>query len=180
MAQRQRLRENSRLQPPQSAGWSTWILAMVPFTNNRIIFEARSHGQEGYVKSDIGDALGGVGNNCGIYEWRATRNDQPKRVVYVGSTCPRGGLCPRLKNRIIGYCTNGNHKKDLINDALRKGYELWVRYKLAENVVEARGLENDLLAMYDYAWNVRSNGVIRGILPPPPMYSVMAGAQWTF
>ena len=139
---------------------------MVPFKNenNRINLEVRGQGQQGYMKSDIGVALGDVGNNCGIYEWRATRNDQPNRVVYVGSTCPREGLCPRLRNRIIGYCTNGNHKQVLINDALRKGYELWVRYKLAENVEEARRLENELLAMYDYAWNVRRNDFIRGTL----------------
>ena len=153
---------------------------MVPFRNenNRKHLEVRGQGQEGYINLAV--ALGDVGNNCGIYEWRATRNDQPNRVVYVGSTCPRGGLCPRLKKRIIGYCTNGNHKNHLITDALRKGYELWVRYKLAKNVENARGLENELLEKYDYAWNKRSNGVIRGILPPPPMNSGMAGAQWTF
>ena len=32
-----------------------------------------------------------------------------------------------LKGRIFEYHTNGSHKRDLINDALSRGYELWVR-----------------------------------------------------
>lgn len=141
---------------------------MVPFENenNRRNLEKRGQRQVGYTKSNIRDSLGRAGKNCGIYEWQATRDRQPNTVVYVGSTCPRGGSCPRLRNRIIGYCTDGNHKMDLINDALRKRYELWVRFKRAENVEQARNRENELLARYDYAWNIRNNDDIRNILPP--------------
>ena len=87
-------------------------------------------------------------------------------MVYVGSTCPRkkdDGVCLRLKSRIIGYCKYGNHKDILINDALSRGYELWVRYKEAGSVKEAQEWENDLLGKYDYAWNQRCNGGKHGI-----------------
>ena len=162
----QNFREDNNLQPPQSKDWSEWFLAMVPDDNDNDGKNLKERGkdQEGYMNSDLRDALDAVGNECGIYEWRATRDGQPDRVVYVGSTCPREGSSPKLKNRIIGYCTNGNHKTTLINDALQKGYKLEVRYKLAENVGEARDMENELLVMYNYAWNIRLNGV-RYILP---------------
>lgn len=110
-----------------------------------------------------------IGEVCGIYEWRASR--LPRRgpaihkVVYVGSTCPRQlGNFPRLRSRILNYCIHGNHEKELINDALNRGYELSVRYKEAANVEEATGLENELLKKYNYAWNIRNNA-IREVLP---------------
>jgi len=108
----------------------------------------------------------GLVDLCGIYEWRAakTRNGRKKRVVYVGSTCTRRGKFHGLRSRIINYCRNGNHKADLINDALRRGYKLEVRYKRAANEEGAKAQENQLLAMYNYAWNVRNNA-IRSILP---------------
>ena len=118
----------------------------------------------GYMWSNIANALGALGNLCGIYEWRAIRDGQPNRVVYVGSTCTRGDGCPRLRSRILGYCRHGNHKKDLINDALRRGYALEVRYKQADNVDDARKQENDLLANYNYAWNIRNNVAVRDVL----------------
>lgn len=86
-------------------------------------------------------------------------------MVYVGSTCPRkkdGGVCLRLKSRIIRYCRYGNHREVLINDALSQGYELWVRYKEAGSAEEAQEWENNLLDKYDYAWNERRNGGKKG------------------
>ena len=104
-----------------------------------------------------------VAGLCGICEFQA-RGTLPGQlqsaIVYVGSTCPRGadrGLCRRLNSRIINYCRHGNHKEDLINDALRRKYELWVRYKQARSAEEAQAWENALLAAYDYSWNVRNN-----------------------
>jgi len=85
-------------------------------------------------------------------------------VVYVGSTCTRNGRCERLKSRIVGYCKHGNHKAGLIKDELREGYELWVRVKQASGEEDAKAQENALLAMYDYAWNIRNNNSIRYVL----------------
>jgi len=72
-----------------------------------------------------------------------------------------------IKRQNLEYCTNGSHKKDLINDALERGYELWVRVKIStprRNCREdAERMENELLAKYNYAWNIRNNAV-RSIL----------------
>lgn len=140
---------------------------MVPknATSSKTFLKNRGPAQEGFMWSNIDDDLCEVGRLCGIYEWKATRPDQPDRVVYVGSTCTRNDGCERLKSRIIRYCKYGNHKKELISDALSNGYELWVRYKQAEGEECAKKMENELLAKYDYAWNTRENNRLREILP---------------
>ena len=125
MAAPDRLRENSRLQGEQHRGWSEWTRAMAPPDSNGRNLEPRGPGQVGYMFSSIETALGDLAVLCGIYEWRAkgTRPGQPNIVVYVGSTC----VCRRpqkLMSRIIRYCKYGNHKKDLINETLTRGYEL--------------------------------------------------------
>ena len=159
-----RLREKSRLQREQRRGWSDWTRAMVPPDSNGRHIEPRRPGQVGYISLSIEDALGDLDELCGIYEWRAkgTRFDQPNYVVYVGSTCLRRKP-QKLGSRIIRYCKYGNHKKDLINEALDGGYELWVRVKLASSEQDAQEMENALLRKYDYAWNKRRNGGKNGI-----------------
>lgn len=139
---------------------------MVPPDSNGRKLEPRGPGQVGYMSSNIEDALGDLAELCGIYEWKAkgTRLDQPNYVVYVGSTCVRRKP-QKLGSRIIRYCKYGNHKKDLINEALAEGYELWVRVKPASSEREAQSLENALLRDYDYAWNKRQNGGDDGIRP---------------
>ena len=141
---------------------------MVPTRHGRYT-ENRGPGQPGYMWSNIRNVLDEVAGLCGIYEFQA-RGTLPGQlqsaIVYVGSTCPRGadrGRCRRLNSRIINYCRHGNHKEDLINDALRRKYELWVRYKQARSAEEAQAWENALLAAYDYSWNVRNNGNIRAV-----------------
>ena len=139
---------------------------MVP-TRHGSYTEDRGPGQPGYMWSNIRNVLDEVAGLCGIYEFqfRGTLPGQ-SAIVYVGSTCPRGadrGLCRKLNSRIINYCRHGNHKEDLINDALRREYELWVRYKQARSAEEAQAWENKLLAAYDYEWNVRNNGNIRAV-----------------
>ena len=132
---------------------------MVP-TSHGSYTENRGLGQPGYMWSNIRNELNGVEGFCGIYEFQV-RGGTQSAVVYVGSTCPRqadGGQCRRLKNRIINYCRHGNHKADLINYALSREYELWVHYKQAGSLEQAQAWENALLAMYNYAWNVRNNG----------------------
>ena len=162
MAQAQKtLRENSNLQSPLSQDWSAWKTAMVPLNDGRNI-TSRGQNQVGFIWKYILNDHNLI-ELCGIYEWRAVRQDQPNRVIYVGSTCTRCGHYEPLQSRILGYCSHGNHKADLINDALTKGYTLEVRYKQAWNEQQARNLENELLDMYDYAWNKRRNGGKRGI-----------------
>ena len=163
MAQVQKkLRETSNLQSPLSQNWSAWKTAMVPLYNGANT-ENRHQNQVGFIWKHILNDHNLI-ELCGIYEWRAVRQDQPNRVIYIGSTCTRCGNFEQLRSRILGYCSHGNHKAALINDALRKGYTLEVRYKQTWDEPQARNLENELLDMYDYAWNVRRNGNIRAVL----------------
>ena len=122
MFQPKPFRETINLVPFQGQGpWSQWMRAMVP-TSHGGYTENRGPGQPGYMWSNIRNELNGVEGFCGIYEFQV-RGGTQSAVVYVGSTCPRqadGGQCRRLKNRIINYCRHGNHKADLINDALRR------------------------------------------------------------
>ena len=163
MAALTRLRENSHL---PTAGWSNWEKAMVPPNVAGYNLEPRGPNQVGFICSSIRNAFPTMAQHCGIYEWRATRIGQPNRVVYIGSTCrSKPGA---LRHRILEYCTNGSHKKDLINYALIRGYELWVRVRIVEGLQlpgkDAEDMENQLLATYNYAWNFRNNSV-RNILP---------------
>ena len=157
------LRENSHV--PRE-GWSDWKRAMVPPQTVGYNLEPRGEHQVGFICSSIRSAFPDQAKRCGIYEWQARPHGQPKRVVYVGSTCrsKRGSL----RRRILEYCRNGSHKSDLFNDALSRGYELWVRVKISEAPnnprKDAERMENELLETYNYAWNVRNNA-IRNILP---------------
>ena len=153
---------------PPKAGWSDWEQAMVPALREGVD-EPRGPGQDGFMRNSVRSAFPDLAQHCGIYEWRAkgTLRGQPNHVVYLGSTCR--GKQGALRGRILEYCRNGSHKKDLINDALKKGYELWVRVKKVEGKnpsrKDAEAMENVLLNAYDYAWSTRINGQIRKILP---------------
>ena len=160
-ANQRQAREDSHL---PRAGWSNWELAMVP-AFVPVGFEPRGPNQ-GLIHSGLRDSFIWQAQHCGIYEWRAkgTLPHQPNRVVYLGSTCrTKPGA---LRQRILEYYTNGSHKSVFINDALGRGYELWVRVKIVEGSRKnAEDTENALLNRYDYAWNTRINGQIRHILP---------------
>ena len=158
------LRENSHV---PTEGWSGWKRAMVPPQTESRNLQPRGQNQVGYICPGIRNAFPDEAEHCGIYEWQARKAGQPNRVVYVGSTCR--GKAGALRDRILEYGRNGSHKKDLVNDALRKGYELWVRVKVSkarENCrKDAERMENELLAKYNYAWNIRNNVAVRSILP---------------
>jgi len=150
-------------------GWSYWEQAMVPVLRVGVD-EPRGPNQTGFMCSSIKNAFPLQARHCGIYEWAAkgTLPGQPNTlvVVYIGSTCrSKPGA---LRGRILEYCRNGSHKEVFINNALLRGYELWVRVKIAEGSKPretAQAMENALLDKYDYAWNTRRNGRIRNILP---------------
>ena len=160
-------RERSRL---PGKGFSKWRRAMVPlyYTVGKNL-KRRGPNQVGFVSSSIRKAFPDQARHCGVYEWGVKRpllGQNKTRVVYVGSTCTdKPGA---LRGRILQYCRNGSHKEDLINDALLRGYELWVRVKVSTRSphrLNAERMENKLLATYNYAWNKRNNGNrIRNIL----------------
>ena len=160
-----RLREEIRL---PGEGWSQWEKAMVPQDDQSSNLEKRGENHVGSFCSSIRSAFPGEAQCCGIYEWRAkgTKYGQPNHVVYVGCTC-RGNE-RFLGEEILEYCKNGLHKGSLINNALARGYELWVRVKTAECDEPrkyAEEMQNELLAHYNYAWNSRNNA-IRDLLRP--------------
>jgi hypothetical protein len=167
-----KLREDSDL---PTEGWSDWTRAMVPAKSpsraEKEDFRRRPGNRRGFVCiTDMKDVFDKY--DCGIYEWMAvgTKGRHETKVVYIGSTCrEKPGA---LKYRIKEYCSNGSHKSELIDGALEKGYELWVRVKpsgrskvRAKNLENAEKLENDLLSKYNYAWNIRDNIGLRDVLP---------------
>ena len=157
------LREDSHLHP--AAGWSNWKKTMVPNQPDDDPQNLQAPNGSGFSCRNIKDAFREHTRHCRIYEWQARRGGQPRRVVYVGCTCR--SKAGKLRARILEYCRNGSHKRDLINDALDKGYELWVRVKYTRINTKsaAEYKENVLLDKYNYAWNERRNGVRRIVLP---------------
>lgn len=158
---RERAAEATR---PLQARWSDWMKAIVPQAAHQPNFD--THRPNGWTRksqeilSNVPGLYFDVGSECGIYEWQARKIEnwnETKIVVYVGSTC-KAYPGSSLRDRVTEYCTNGSNKAEFMNDALTKGYELWVRVKTAKDREEAEDLENELLDGYDYAWNVRNNG----------------------
>ena len=159
------LRENAHL---SAEGWSDWLRAMIPAENIRDegSYESRGARQTGVMCTNIRGALPDEMSKCGIYEWQARRPGRQNVVIYVGCTCrDRPGS---LRARILEYCVNGAHKSPLINEALKKGNELFVRVKTSGDNSDcnsdrsketAQNMENELLKKYDYAWNIRNNAM---------------------
>ena len=148
--------------------WSNWVLAMTPGQHGDFRQRStREHVRSGYkISKDALErafALSRRKFSCGIYEWKARSIRTNKEyVVYIGSTCR--GKNGNFVERIYEYCNNGSHKADYINDALQKGYQLWVRFKGSgddgiahdRNKARAEDDENTVLKYYDYAWNIRT------------------------
>jgi hypothetical protein len=149
-------RENVQQLYPLQGGtsdWSTWRKVMVQGRNRGDGYTNRNNGHVGSYR--LAQDFPGRGV-CGIYEWMVRR--RPKEmVVYVGSSCNAGST--PLRGRILQYCRNGSHKANLINHALRSGYELHLRWKTFRDVEQSQEAENILLSKYNYAWNIRNNGI---------------------
>lgn len=154
-------REFSDFGRDEKKQWSNWIWAMVPDKRQQTRnVEKRQNNHLGYRNADLDRELQRAYNGeCGIYEFAVKREDGEISVVYVGCTCIRNDSSPSLQDRIVDYTKHGNHKKNEINEALRRGYTLLVRFKPAQDRREAKRMENELLDKYNYAWNVRNNGV---------------------
>ena len=138
-----------------NGSWSSWLRLMVRERDEgNLDYRNRNEGHEGlYIHENL--PRSGV---CGIYEWKIVNlHDAHTFVAYLGSSC-NDGPSP-LRNRILQYCRDGDHKHDLINYALRNNCELHVRYREYNNVQHAVNAEHYLLGWYNYAWNDQRNGI---------------------
>lgn len=79
-----------------------------------------------------------------------------KTVVYGGATVEEA-------QRNGQYFKNGSHKKELFDDAIANGYEIYVRVKPFATEQDAFVYEQQMLGTFDYAWNKKdqSNQVVR-------------------
>ena len=127
--------------------WSPWHKAMAP--DDRQGYQRRLGRGYKIIRLDVPN-----GRRCGIYEWKIVHPVLKNEVVYVGSTCRIN--CYSLRARIKEYCSNGSHKRDEINEVLRRGYELHFRTKPAPDKDAARRMEEKRLEEYDYPWNERN------------------------
>ncbi len=70
--------------------------------------------------------------------------------VYVGET-------ENEKNRIKAYAQHGSHLSDIIDKHLEMGYTLYYRAQAKKSKKAAKKMQDNLLAEYDYDWNIQSN-----------------------
>ena len=73
------------------------------------------------------------------------------RIVYVGETINE---C----KRVIAYASHGSHLADIIRRHLNKGWHLFYRAQQRPSKQAAVLMQNNLLAEFDYDWNIVLNG----------------------
>ena len=93
-----------------------------------------------------------IDGKSGIYELRLNKEGKTC-VVYIGSSCAEGGLYTRLSQ----YVRNGDHKAPLIQIALSEGATIEARACTYKDCETAQARENEVLAKFDYLWNIRNN-----------------------
>ena len=72
------------------------------------------------------------------------------RVVYVGETSNE-------KRRVATYARHGSHLSEIINSHLRDGWHLHYRACAGRSKSAAVAMQNNLLARWEYDWNVQLN-----------------------
>ena len=75
-----------------------------------------------------------------------------KIIVYVGETINE-------KKRIIGYASHGSHLSEIIEKHLKNGWHLFYRAQIKTTKKQAGLLQNNLLANYEYDWNIQLNSM---------------------
>lgn len=73
------------------------------------------------------------------------------RIVYVGETANE-------KRRVIAYASHGSHLAEIVEWHLKRGWHLFYRAQIKDSKSEAIRAEQNLLAAFDYDWNIRLNG----------------------
>ena len=72
------------------------------------------------------------------------------RIVYVGETSNE-------RKRVVAYASHGSHLPKIINYHLRQGWCLFYRAQLRTSKAAAIRTQNNLLARYEYDWNIQLN-----------------------
>ena len=125
--------------------WTLWTIIITPEESKGWIMK-----RENWY-TNLAGLKQFVGKND-IYELRL-KKEKNTVVVYIGSSCAKGGLCARLSQ----YARNGSHKALLIQKALSAGARIEARTCTLKDCETARARENEILAKLDYLWNIRSN-----------------------
>jgi len=73
------------------------------------------------------------------------------RIVYVGETVNE-------TKRVIAYASHGSHLAKIVEWHLKQGWHLFYRAQIKNSKSEAIRTQNNLLAEFDYDWNIRLNG----------------------
>ena len=73
------------------------------------------------------------------------------RVVYVGETVNES-------RRVTAYASHGSHLSEIVVWHLNKGWHLLYRAQAKTSKQKAVQLQNNLLAMFEYDWNIQLNG----------------------
>lgn len=137
--------------------WGEWytIMSLNPLEPGSWVQRSDEEGKPGTGYKNV-KALKDTSKLCGIYELRIMK-DTKTVVVYVGSSCC--GTGKGVRSRLKGYATNGSHKRAFINAALIEGAIIQARVKVNDECTKEQSgeWENELLAKYDYLWNVRRN-----------------------
>ena len=108
--------------------FSDWVLFMQRYGSPEVV---KRRDEIGYVSKNWTMLLRYQLNGCGIYEIQIRRAYIKPKIVYVGSTCRKRNDCS-LERRLSEYTRNGSHKKELIDQALRWKYDIYVRIKKLE------------------------------------------------
>jgi hypothetical protein len=114
-------------------------------------------------------------SECGWTSWRLLAD---KRFWYedcfdwdgpacyeLGTGGPRGGrIQPHYvgetgneRRRIKAYASHGSHLADIIDDHLRRGWRLYYRAISCVSKPRAKELQDNLLARFEYDWNIILN-----------------------
>lgn len=72
------------------------------------------------------------------------------QIKYVGETSNE-------KKRVSAYARHGSHLSEIIDDHLKRGWNLFYRAQAMNSKHEAILMQDSLLMSYDYDWNILLN-----------------------
>ena len=73
-----------------------------------------------------------------------------RKVVYIGETLNE-------RKRVAAYASHGSHLSEIIHSHLADGWHLFYRARAAASKEKAVAMQNNLLARWDYDWNIMLN-----------------------